>query len=75
MVGVWGHAGFSRQLLLFRTSFFILAIFQVVVFGLVFHKGSFCRNAFNLLDILVVAVSLVSFVLKSDAISVVKILR
>ncbi|KAL6738596.1 hypothetical protein Aduo_012128 [Ancylostoma duodenale] len=49
--------------------------FQVVVFGLVFHKGSFCRNAFNLLDILVVAVSLVSFVLKSNAISVVKILR
>lgn len=46
-----------------------------MVYGLVLHKGSFCRNAFNLLDILVVAVSLISFVLKSDAISVVKILR
>ena len=49
--------------------------FKVIVYGLVLHKGSFCRNAFNLLDLLVVGVSLVSFVLKSDAISVVKILR
>lgn len=48
---------------------------QVVVYGLILHKGAFCRNAFNLLDILVVAVSLVSFLLKSNAISVVKILR
>ncbi|KAK0400398.1 hypothetical protein QR680_003475 [Steinernema hermaphroditum] len=60
----------------FFTSVFTVEItLKVVVYGLVFHKGSFCRNAFNLLDILVVAVSLVSFVLKSDAISVVKILR
>ncbi|KHJ89212.1 transporter, cation channel family protein [Oesophagostomum dentatum] len=59
----------------FTTVFTIEITLKVVVFGLVFHKGSFCRNAFNLLDILVVAVSLVSFVLKSDAISVVKILR
>uniref|UniRef100_A0A1I7YEE5 Ca_chan_IQ domain-containing protein n=1 Tax=Steinernema glaseri TaxID=37863 RepID=A0A1I7YEE5_9BILA len=60
----------------FFTSVFTVEItLKVVVDGLVFHKGSFCRNAFNLLDILVVAVSLVSFVLKSDAISVVKILR
>lgn len=60
----------------FFTAVFTLEIsLKVVVYGLVFHKGSFCRNAFNLLDILVVAVSLVSFILKSDAISVVKILR
>ncbi|TMS39072.1 hypothetical protein L596_005655 [Steinernema carpocapsae] len=60
----------------FFTSVFTVEItLKVVVDGLVFHKGSFCRNAFNLLDILVVAVSLISFVLKSDAISVVKILR
>uniref|UniRef100_A0A1I7XSC2 Ca_chan_IQ domain-containing protein n=1 Tax=Heterorhabditis bacteriophora TaxID=37862 RepID=A0A1I7XSC2_HETBA len=59
----------------FTTVFTIEITLKVVVFGLVFHKGSFCRNAFNLLDILVVAVSLISFVLKSDAISVVKILR
>ncbi|VDN01667.1 unnamed protein product [Thelazia callipaeda] len=59
----------------FTTVFTVEITLKVVVYGLIFHKGSFCRNAFNLLDILVVAVSLVSFVLKSDAISVVKILR
>jgi voltage-dependent calcium channel L type alpha-1D len=59
----------------FTTIFTVEITLKVIVFGLVLHKGSFCRNAFNLLDILVVAVSLVSFVLKSDAISVVKILR
>ncbi|KAI6187261.1 Voltage-dependent L-type calcium channel subunit alpha [Aphelenchoides besseyi] len=59
----------------FTTVFTVEITLKVVVFGLVLHKGSFCRNAFNLLDILVVAVSLISFVLKSDAISVVKILR
>ncbi|KAL3982073.1 Ion transport family protein [Acanthocheilonema viteae] len=59
----------------FTTVFTVEITLKVVVYGLMFHKGSFCRNAFNLLDILVVAVSLVSFVLKSDAISVVKILR
>ena len=37
---------------------------QVIAFGLVFHKGSFMRNAFNLLDLLVVAVALISFGLK-----------
>uniref|UniRef100_A0A0R3S757 Ca_chan_IQ domain-containing protein n=1 Tax=Elaeophora elaphi TaxID=1147741 RepID=A0A0R3S757_9BILA len=59
----------------FTTVFTVEITLKVVVYGLMFHKGSFCRNAFNLLDILVVAVSLISFVLKSDAISVVKILR
>uniref|UniRef100_A0AC35U5M9 Voltage-dependent L-type calcium channel subunit alpha n=1 Tax=Rhabditophanes sp. KR3021 TaxID=114890 RepID=A0AC35U5M9_9BILA len=59
----------------FTTVFSIEISLKVIVLGLVVHKGSFCRNAFNLLDILVVAVSLISFVLKSDAISVVKILR
>lgn len=39
------------------------------------HKGAFCRNYFNLLDMLVVGVSLVSFGIQSSAISVVKILR
>uniref|UniRef100_A0A914W0S6 Voltage-dependent L-type calcium channel subunit alpha n=1 Tax=Plectus sambesii TaxID=2011161 RepID=A0A914W0S6_9BILA len=60
---------------LFTSVFTVEITLKVVVYGLVWHKGSFCRNAFNLLDILVVAVSLISFVLKSDAISVVKILR
>uniref|UniRef100_A0A3B5MRH8 Ion transport domain-containing protein n=1 Tax=Xiphophorus couchianus TaxID=32473 RepID=A0A3B5MRH8_9TELE len=47
---------------------------QMTVHGAFLHQGSFCRNWFNLLDLLVVSVSLVSFFL-SSAISVVKILR
>lgn len=59
----------------FTVVFTVEITLKVVVYGLVFHKGSFCRNAFNLLDILVVAVSLVSYAIESEAISVVKILR
>ena len=29
-------------------------------YGAVLHKGSFCRNYFNILDLVVVAVSLIS---------------
>uniref|UniRef100_A0AAR2JVC1 Voltage-dependent L-type calcium channel subunit alpha n=1 Tax=Pygocentrus nattereri TaxID=42514 RepID=A0AAR2JVC1_PYGNA len=47
----------------------------MTVHGAFLHSGSFCRNWFNLLDLLVVSVSLVSFFLHSSAISVVKILR
>uniref|UniRef100_A0A668ABS9 Voltage-dependent L-type calcium channel subunit alpha n=1 Tax=Myripristis murdjan TaxID=586833 RepID=A0A668ABS9_9TELE len=48
---------------------------SMTVHGAFLHQGSFCRNWFNLLDLLVVSVSLVSFFLHSSAISVVKILR
>ncbi|NXQ06934.1 CAC1F protein, partial [Vidua macroura] len=48
---------------------------QMTVFGGFLHKGSFLRNWFNLLDVLVVGVSLISFGMHSSAISVVKILR
>lgn len=34
---------------------------QMTAFGAFLHKGSFCRNWFNLLDLLVVGVSLISF--------------
>ncbi|XP_010180961.1 PREDICTED: voltage-dependent L-type calcium channel subunit alpha-1F-like, partial [Mesitornis unicolor] len=47
----------------------------MTAFGAFLHKGSFCRNWFNLLDLLVVGVSLISFGIHSSAISVVKILR
>uniref|UniRef100_A0AAY4E498 Voltage-dependent L-type calcium channel subunit alpha n=1 Tax=Denticeps clupeoides TaxID=299321 RepID=A0AAY4E498_9TELE len=48
---------------------------SMTVHGAFLHKGSFCRNISNLLDLLVVSVSLVSFFLHSSTISVVKILR
>ena len=34
---------------------------QMTTYGAFLHKGAFCRNYFNLLDLLVVGVSLVSF--------------
>uniref|UniRef100_A0A8C8J180 Voltage-dependent L-type calcium channel subunit alpha n=1 Tax=Oncorhynchus tshawytscha TaxID=74940 RepID=A0A8C8J180_ONCTS len=49
--------------------------FVMTTYGAFLHKGAFCRNTFNLLDLLVVGVSLVSFCIQSSAISVVKILR
>ena len=35
---------------------------KMVAYGVILHKGSFCRNYFNLLDLLVVAVSLISII-------------
>ncbi|CDQ96991.1 unnamed protein product [Oncorhynchus mykiss] len=48
---------------------------QMTVYGAFLHPGSFCRNSFNMLDLLVVGVSLLSMGMESSAISVVKILR
>uniref|UniRef100_A0A3Q1N931 Voltage-dependent L-type calcium channel subunit alpha n=1 Tax=Bos taurus TaxID=9913 RepID=A0A3Q1N931_BOVIN len=48
---------------------------QMTTYGAFLHKGSFCRNYFNILDLVVVAVSLISMGLESSTISVVKILR
>ncbi|XP_060930107.1 voltage-dependent L-type calcium channel subunit alpha-1D [Limanda limanda] len=59
----------------FTSVFTVEIVLKVTVYGAVLHSGSFCRNAFNLLDLLVVGVSLASFFLHSSAISVVKILR
>ncbi|XP_071083520.1 muscle calcium channel subunit alpha-1-like isoform X5 [Haliotis cracherodii] len=59
----------------FTSVFTIEIIIKIITYGLVLHKESFCRSLFNILDLLVVAVSLVSFPLDNQAISVVKILR
>ncbi|CAG7729654.1 unnamed protein product [Allacma fusca] len=59
----------------FTTVFTIEITLKMVSYGLLFHKGAFCRNPANLLDILVVSVSLISFFSTSSAISTVKILR
>ncbi|CAL4062820.1 unnamed protein product, partial [Meganyctiphanes norvegica] len=67
----------------FTTVFTIEICLKVISYGFILHPGAFLRSAFNLLDILVVAVSLISFTFKSKlnisqrdgAISVVKILR
>ncbi|KAM4738208.1 LOW QUALITY PROTEIN: voltage-dependent L-type calcium channel subunit alpha-1D [Anableps anableps] len=59
----------------FTSMFTFEILVKMTAFGAFLHKGAFCRNYFNLLDLLVVGVSLVSFGIQSSAISVVKILR
>ncbi|XP_055726021.1 calcium channel, voltage-dependent, L type, alpha 1D subunit, a isoform X6 [Salvelinus fontinalis] len=59
----------------FTSMFTFEIMLKMTTYGAFLHKGAFCRNTFNLLDLLVVGVSLVSFCIQSSAISVVKILR
>ncbi|XP_004690092.1 PREDICTED: voltage-dependent L-type calcium channel subunit alpha-1F isoform X2 [Condylura cristata] len=59
----------------FTSIFTVEILLKMMVFGAFLHQGSFCRSWFNLLDLLVVSVSLISFGIHSSAISVVKILR
>ncbi|XP_017859544.1 PREDICTED: voltage-dependent calcium channel type D subunit alpha-1 isoform X2 [Drosophila arizonae] len=59
----------------FTAVFTIELILKLISYGFVLHDGAFCRSAFNLLDLVVVCVSLISVAFSSNAISVVKILR
>ncbi|KAL8164360.1 UNVERIFIED_CONTAM: Voltage-dependent L-type calcium channel subunit alpha-1F, partial [Gekko kuhli] len=59
----------------FTAIFTVEILLKMTAYGAFLHRGSFCRNWFNLLDLLVVSVSLISFGIHSSAISVVKILR
>ncbi|XP_075458519.1 voltage-dependent L-type calcium channel subunit alpha-1C isoform X9 [Ascaphus truei] len=74
------HYSFRNQILFYFdivfTSIFTVEIaLKMTAYGAFLHKGSFCRNYFNILDLLVVSVSLISFGIQSSAINVVKILR
>uniref|UniRef100_A0A8C0I904 Voltage-dependent L-type calcium channel subunit alpha n=1 Tax=Bubo bubo TaxID=30461 RepID=A0A8C0I904_BUBBB len=59
----------------FTSVFTVEIVLKMTAYGAFLHKGSFCRNSFNILDLLVVAVSLISMGIESSTISVVKILR
>ncbi|XP_026087889.1 voltage-dependent L-type calcium channel subunit alpha-1C isoform X4 [Carassius auratus] len=59
----------------FTGIFTIEIILKMTAYGAFLHKGSFCRNYFNILDLVVVSVSLISSGIQSSAINVVKILR
>ncbi|XP_057583619.1 LOW QUALITY PROTEIN: voltage-dependent L-type calcium channel subunit alpha-1S [Hippopotamus amphibius kiboko] len=59
----------------FTSVFTVEIVLKMTAYGAFLHKGSFCRNYFNILDLVVVAVSLISMGLESSTISVVKILR
>ncbi|XP_063303737.1 voltage-dependent L-type calcium channel subunit alpha-1C isoform X7 [Pelobates fuscus] len=74
------HVSFRNQVLfyfdiVFTAIFTIEIVLKMTAYGAFLHKGSFCRNYFNILDLLVVSVSLISFGIQSSAINVVKILR
>ncbi|XP_074594499.1 ca[2+]-channel protein alpha[[1]] subunit D isoform X2 [Brevipalpus obovatus] len=59
----------------FTIVFTIEIALKTTVYGVALHKGSFCREPFNILDVLVVACSLLSFMPDIDELSAVKILR
>ncbi|XP_068930637.1 voltage-dependent L-type calcium channel subunit alpha-1S isoform X1 [Petaurus breviceps papuanus] len=59
----------------FTSVFTVEIVLKMTTYGAFLHKGSFLRNYFNILDLLVVAVSLISMGIESSTISVVKILR
>ncbi|XP_042585727.1 dihydropyridine-sensitive L-type skeletal muscle calcium channel subunit alpha-1 isoform X1 [Cyprinus carpio] len=61
--------------IVFTTVFTIEIVLKMTVYGAFLHTGSFCRNSFNILDLIVVGVSLLSMGMESSTISVVKILR
>lgn len=73
----------------FTAIFTIELILKIISYGFFLHKGSFCRNSFNILDMFVVFVSLISIALpyimtlakqddkanKRQMLSVLKVLR
>uniref|UniRef100_A0A8C5HFI5 Voltage-dependent L-type calcium channel subunit alpha n=1 Tax=Gouania willdenowi TaxID=441366 RepID=A0A8C5HFI5_GOUWI len=59
----------------FRNQVVLQLLLIMTAYGAFLHKGSFCRNYFNILDLVVVSVSLISSGIQSSAINVVKILR
>ena len=58
----------------FTTIFTIECGLKLITYGFLFHKGAFCRSPFNILDIVVVSVSLIS-IFGGSGIGFLKILR
>lgn len=79
LLGLSYDLKFSLHSLLFLNTshcgikilFISVLCLQIITYGLVFHKGSFCRSLFNILDLVVVAVSLISFPLEYVQVSLV----
>ncbi|XP_057654953.1 muscle calcium channel subunit alpha-1 isoform X7 [Diorhabda carinulata] len=59
----------------FTIIFSIELMLKTTAYGCILHDGAFLRSAFNMLDLLVVCVSLVSIYNSQGAMNVVKILR
>ncbi|KAL1493061.1 hypothetical protein ABEB36_011199 [Hypothenemus hampei] len=60
---------------IFTGIFSVELLLKTISYGCILHKGAFLRSAFNVLDLVVVCVSLVSIFNSQGAMSVVKILR
>ena len=58
----------------FTTVFTIECSLKLISYGFLFHKGAFCRVPFNILDVVVVTVSLIS-IFGGSGIGFLKILR
>jgi len=58
----------------FTTIFTIECFLKLVTYGFLFHEGAFCRVPFNVLDVVVVSVSLIS-IFGGSGIGFLKILR
>ncbi|RZC33742.1 muscle calcium channel subunit alpha-1-like, partial [Asbolus verrucosus] len=59
----------------FTAIFSVELLLKTVSYGCILHDGAFLRSAFNVLDLVVVCVSIVSIFSSQGAMSVVKILR
>ena len=58
----------------FTTVFTLECTLKLISYGFLFHPGAFCRTAFNVLDVVVVSVSLIS-IFGGSGIGFLKILR
>ena len=58
----------------FTTVFTLECSLKLISYGFLFHKGAFCRVPFNILDVVVVTVSLIS-IFGGSGIGFLKILR
>merc|ERR1712142_247189 len=58
----------------FTTVFTLECSLELISYGFLFHPGAFCRTAFNVLDVVVVSVSLIS-IFGGSGIGFLKILR
>ncbi len=68
----WNHPQGKFSLCIFASLFFNIKWnsqffqFQMIAHGFLLHEGAFLRSMFNLLDLIVVFVALISFVLEYD---------
>jgi hypothetical protein len=61
--------------IVFTCIFSTELVLRVMALGLVYHKGSYLRSAWNILDCIIVVTSLLSLFSSSDAFAIFKVIR